>query len=54
MIELEAALPATPAAVAPAKLASPYRAPVTKFLNKYAPDSVAYFLDPTRMQVRCR
>jgi len=51
-IELEGALPSTPGATAPAKLTSPYRAPLTKFLVKYAPDSVAYFLAPTRMQVR--
>lgn len=51
-IELEGALLATQAAPTPAKLTSPYRAPLTKFLNKYAADSIAYFLDPTRMLVR--
>ena len=50
-IELEAALPATAGAAAPAKLTSPYRAPLTKFLVKYAAESVAYFLNPTRMHV---
>lgn len=50
-IELEGALLATQAAPTPAKLTSPYRAPLTKFLNKYATDSIAYFLDPTRMLV---
>lgn len=50
-IELEGALLATQAAPTPAKLTSPYRSPLTKFLNKYAADSIAYFLDPTRMLV---
>jgi hypothetical protein len=50
-IELEGALLAMPGAPTPAKLASPYRAPLTKFLVKYAPDAIAYFLDPTRMLV---
>ena len=51
-IELEGALLAMPGAPTPAKLASPYRAPLTKFLVKYAPDAIAYFLDTTRMLVR--
>jgi transformation/transcription domain-associated protein len=51
-IELEGALLATQGPLTPAKLTSPYRAPLTKFLNKYAGDSIAYFLDPTRMLVR--
>lgn len=51
-IELEAALPLTPHATAPAKLTSPYRAPLTKFLCVYADKAIAYFLNPTRMTVR--
>lgn len=51
-IELEAALPLTPHATAPAKLTSPFRAPLTKFLCVYADKAIAYFLNPTRMTVR--
>ena len=29
----------------PSKMWSPYRAPLTRFLNRYAEESVAYFLD---------
>ena len=45
-IELEAALPLTPHATAPAKLTSPYRAPLTKYLCVYADKAIAYFLKP--------
>lgn len=34
----------------PRVLWSPYRGPLTKFLVKYAKESVQYFLSPTRMQ----
>ena len=51
-IEMEAALPLTPHATAPAKLTSPYRAPLTKYLCVYADKAIAYFLNPTRMTVR--
>ena len=51
-IELEAALPQTPGATAPAKLTSPYRAPLTKYICVYAREAIAYFLEPTRMTAR--
>jgi len=51
VIELETALAKTPGVNAPCKLTSPYRAPLTKFLNKHAKEAVAYFLDPTRLHV---
>lgn len=49
-IGLEEALPQlqTPQlqnAIVPSKLWSPYRAPLTRFLNRYPSESVAYFLD---------
>lgn len=50
-IELEAALPQTPGATAPAKLTSPYRSPLTKYLCVYADQAIAYFLDSNRMTV---
>lgn len=40
-MQLEAALP--PSQVY-SELNSPYRLPLTKFLNRYAPDAVDYFL----------
>jgi len=52
VIELETALAKTPGVNAPCKLTSPYRAPLTKFLNKHAKEAVAYFLDPSRLHVR--
>lgn len=50
-IELEGALSKTPGANIPCKLTSPYRAPLTKFLNKYSTEAIAYFLDFNRLQV---
>ncbi len=35
---------------APAQLWSPYRTPLTRYLNVYAAEAVAYFLDITRLQ----
>ena len=52
VIELETALAKTPGVNVPCKLTSPYRAPLTKFLNKHAREAVAYFLDATRLHVR--
>ncbi len=50
-IELEGALAKTPGVNVPCKLTSPYRAPLTKFLNKHSKDAVAYFLDAVRLHV---
>ena len=50
-IELEGALSKTHGANIPCKLTSPYRAPLTKFLNKYSTEAIAYFLDFNRLQV---
>ena len=50
-IELEGALSKTPGATIPCKLTSPYRAPLTKFLNKYSTEAIAYFLEFNRLQV---
>ena len=51
-IELEGALAKTPGVNVPCKLTSPYRAPLTKFLNKYSTEAITYFLEFTRLQVR--
>jgi hypothetical protein len=44
-IGLEEALYQLSGTVFPSKMWSPYRAPLTRFLNRYAQESVAYFLD---------
>lgn len=44
-IGLEEALYQLSGTVFPSKMWSPYRAPLTRFLNRYAEESVAYFLD---------
>lgn len=44
-IGLEEALYQLSGTVMPSKMWSPYRAPLTRFLNRYAEESVAYFLD---------
>lgn len=44
-IGLEEALYQLPNTTLPSKMWSPYRAPLTRFLNRYAEESVAYFLD---------
>lgn len=44
-IGLEEALYQLPGTALPSKMWSPYRAPLTRFLNRYAEESVAYFLD---------
>jgi transformation/transcription domain-associated protein len=46
-IGLEEALQQLPGVVVPSKMWSPYRAPLTRFLNRYPEESVAYFLDST-------
>lgn len=51
-IELEGALAKTPGVNMPCKLTSPYRAPLTKFLNKYSTEAITYFLEFNRLQVR--
>lgn len=48
-ISLETALSQTAGVNVPCKLTSPYRLPLTKFLNKWAPEAIAYFLEPTRL-----
>ena len=50
-IELEAALAKTPGVTVPCKLTSPYRGPLTKFLNKYSQEAISYFLDLNRLPV---
>ncbi|KAK9813301.1 hypothetical protein WJX72_012102 [[Myrmecia] bisecta] len=49
-IELELALGQMPGSQPPSKMWSPYRLPLTKFLNKYAAEAVVYFLAPIRLQ----
>jgi transformation/transcription domain-associated protein len=44
-IGLEEALQKLPGAAMPSRMWSPYRLPLTRFLNRYAKESVAYFLD---------
>ena len=44
-IGLEEALHQLPNTTLPSRMWSPYRAPLTRFLNRYAEESVAYFLD---------
>jgi len=46
-IGLEEALSQLPGPVVPSKMWSPYRAPLTRFLNRYPDESVAYFLNST-------
>ena len=50
-IELEAALAKTPGVNVPCKLTSPYRAPLTKFLNKHSKEAINYFMDAIRLHV---
>lgn len=49
-IELENLLHKYPSCPAPSKLASPYREPLTRFLNRYPQDAIRYFLEVARMQ----
>ena len=46
-IGLEEALHQLPGSILPNKMWSPYRAPLARFLNRYAQESVEYFIDST-------
>ena len=48
-VDLEAALAATPGNAWPTVLASPYRAPLLRFLCAHPADAAAYFLAPARV-----
>lgn len=49
-IGLEEALHELPGAIVPSKMWSPYRAPLTRFLNRFPQESVAYFVEsPSRL-----
>jgi len=50
MIGLEQTLHKFPSCPAPSKMASPFREPLIKFLNRYAIHSIKYFLAADRMQ----
>lgn len=50
-IQLEEKLGRMPSPMpSPRIMSSPYREPLTRFLNKYPAESVAYFLEPGRMR----